>query len=213
MSIGHRILYAVARLLLTVVFRGFFRVRVAGVQHVPREGGLLIVSNHISFADPLLIGYFTPRPVDFMALVELFRLPVLGALTRAVGAFPVDRSRVDHAAAREAVRRLRAGRCVAIFPEGGIRLGPDSVLGGNPRFRPGAGTIGMLGGAAILPVVIRDARKTYAWRNWLRRETLSIRFGRPFCLWAPADLPGQQRRARARETLRDALLKTVELDD
>jgi 1-acyl-sn-glycerol-3-phosphate acyltransferase len=152
-----------------------------------------------------------PRRVDFMAMTELFRHPVTAATMRALGAFPVDRQRRDAGAVREAVRRLRAGRCVGIFPEGGIRLGPESVLGGRPDIRSGAGMIALKSHATILPVILRDTRKPYRWQNWFRRETLSVTFGCPFCLWMPATLDAAQRRDRAREVLRDALVKTVEL--
>lgn len=203
--------YGLVVLLFKIVFFVVFRTRVAGRDRVPHTGGLLIVSNHISFADPPLIAVAMPRPVDFMAMVELFRNPVLGWLTRMLRAFPVDRSRADHGAAREAIRRLRAGHCIVIFPEAGIRLTEKSVLGGDPVFKPGAGLIALLGGAAILPVIVRDTRKPYQWRNWLKRETISITFGYPFCLWMPETLPGEERRQRARGTLREQLLKTVEL--
>lgn len=212
MRIGFYILYyGVGKLLFTIIFRVIFRTRVAGRDRVPRKGGLLIVCNHISLADPPLLGTVTPRPVEFMAMAELFRRPWMAKLFRAVGCFPVDRSRVDHGAVREAIRRLRAGRCVAIFPEGGIRLHEKSVLGGDPVFKPGAASIALLGGAAILPVIVRDTRKPYEWRNWFRRETIRVTFGRPFCLWMPESLSAEQRRQRARETLREQLLKTVEL--
>ena len=89
----------------------------------------------------------------------MFRKPWLARLLRATGCFPVDRSRVDHGAVREAIRRLRAGRCVVIFPEAGIRLTEQSVLGGDPVFKPGAGSIALLGEAPILPVIVRDTRK------------------------------------------------------
>jgi 1-acyl-sn-glycerol-3-phosphate acyltransferase len=178
---------------------------------VPRSGGLLIVCNHISFADPPLVAIVTPRPVEFMTMAEMFRRPWSAKLLRIMGCFPVDRGRADHGAAREAIRRLRNGRCVVIFPEAGIRLGDKSVLGGDPVFKPGAGSIALLGGAAILPVIIRDSRKPYQWRNWLRRETMSVTFGHPFCLWAPPGLSSEQRRSVARATLREQLLKTVEL--
>ncbi len=200
-----------ARLLSAIIFFVFFRTRVVGRDRIPCAGGLLTVSNHISFADPPLIATVMPRPVDFMAMAEMFRKPVLGWVSRMLRAFPVDRSRADHGAARESIRRLRAGHCIVIFPEAGIRLTEKSVLGGDPVFKPGAGSIAVLGGAAILPVIVRDTRKPYQWRNWLKRETMSITFGYPFCLWMPETLPGEERRQRARGTLREQLLKTVEL--
>ena len=211
--------YGVGKFLFTIVFRIIFRTRAVGRDRVPREDGLLVVCNHISFADPPVLGTMMPRPVEFMTMSEMFRKPWLARLLRTAGCFPVDRSRVDHGAVREAIRRLRAGRCVVIFPEAGIRLTKQSVLGGDPVFKPGAGSIALLGEAAILPVIVRDTRKPYVGRNWLpirrgrlQRETLSITFGGPFCLWNPADLAAAERRRRADGILREQLLKTVELD-
>jgi 1-acyl-sn-glycerol-3-phosphate acyltransferase len=160
-----------------------------------------------------------PRPVDFMTMAEMFRKPWMAWPLRTVGCFPVDRSRVDQSAVRESIRRLRAGHCVVIFPEAGIRLTEQSVLGGAPVFKPGAGSIALLGNAAVLPVIVRDTRKPYAARNWLpihrgrlQRETVQITFGCPFCLWSPDGLPAEERRQRADDVLSDQLLKTVELD-
>ena len=218
MRLGFYILYYGFRFLFALIFRGVFRTRIVGRERVPREGGLLLVCNHISLADPPLLGAVMPRPVEFMTMAELFRKPWLAKLLRTIGCFPVDRSRTDSGAAREAIRRLRAGRCLAIFPEAGIRVGEKSVLGGNPEFKPGAGSIALLGEAVILPVIVRDTRKPYSARNWLpfhqgrlRRETMGLTFGYPFCLWNPAGLPSEERRRRTRETLREQLLKTVEL--
>jgi 1-acyl-sn-glycerol-3-phosphate acyltransferase len=193
--------------LFAIVFRLIFSTRITGRDRVPRRGPLLLVSNHISFADPPLLGVACPRQVNFMAMAELFRHPLLAQLVRAVGSFPVDRSRVDHGAVRETVRRLRAGKCVAIFPEGGIRLDDKSVLGGDPRIRPGVETLALLGHATVLPVIIRGSRKPYAWRNWLRRETMSVTFGHPFCLWKQAHAHKQD----YLRLVREQLLKTVEL--
>jgi 1-acyl-sn-glycerol-3-phosphate acyltransferase len=213
MRLGFYLLYyGVGKILLPIVFRVIFRTHIVGRDRVPRRGGLLIVCNHISFADPPLLGVAMPRPVEFMTMVELFRKPWLAKLLRTVGCFPVDRSRIDHGAAREAIRRLRAGRCVVIFPEGGIRHTGQSVLGGDPVFKPGAGSIALLGGAAILPVVVRGTRKVYVGRNWLRRETMGVTFGCPFSLWNPPGLGTEERRRRSRELLREELLKTVELN-
>jgi 1-acyl-sn-glycerol-3-phosphate acyltransferase len=212
MRLGFYILYyGVGKFLFTIIFRVIFRTHIVGRERVPRQGGLLVACNHISFADPPMLGVAVPRPVEFMTMAEMFRKPWMAKLMRTIGSFPVDRSRVDHRAAREAVRRLRAGHCLAIFPEAGIRLGERSVLGGDPVFKPGAGSIALLGGAAILPVIVRDTRKPYNWRNWLRRETMSVTFGYPFCLWSPEGLPAEDRRRCSRETLREHLLKTVEL--
>ncbi len=202
------LLYHSFTLLFTFIFRVIFRTKIVGRERIPRQGGLLLVSNHISFADPPLLGVTLPRQVDFLAMAELFRRPLVARMLRSIGTFPVDRSRVDHAAAREAIRRLRSGRCVAIFPEAGIRLDENSVLGGNPKFRTGVETLALLGEAVVMPVVIRDARKPYEWRNWFRRETIYVTFGHPFCLWKGAHAFS---RDSYLQVVREQLLKTVEL--
>jgi len=207
-----RPVYIFGKVLFSFIFRVIFRTHIAGRDRIPQHGGLLVVCNHISFADPPMVGVAMTRQVDFMAMAELFRKRWLAGLLRKAGTFPVDRRRVDHGAAREAIRRLRAGHCVVIFPEAGIRLGEKSVLGGDPVFKPGAGTIALLGRAAILPVIVRDTRKPYDWRNWFRRATMRVMIGCPFSLWSPAHIADDERRRRARETLREQLLKTVELD-
>jgi len=88
----------------------------------------------------------------------------MARLLRTIGCFPVDRSRVDHGAVREALRRLRAGRCLGIFRKAGSgwRKNPSR---GDPVFKPGAGSIALLGHAAVLPVIVRDTRKPYVGRN------------------------------------------------
>jgi 1-acyl-sn-glycerol-3-phosphate acyltransferase len=201
------LLYQCFRLLFVFIFRIVFRTTIKGRDRIPRTGPLLIVCNHTSFADPPLLGVAIPRQVEFMAMAELFRRPFIAWVIRAIGTFPVDRSRVDHSAVREAIRRLRDGHCVALFPEGGIRSGENSVLGGQPQIRPGVETLALLGGAVVMPVIIRDSRKPYVWRNWFRRETISVTLGHPFCLWKSAHSSRQD----YLHVVRDQLLKTVEL--
>jgi len=220
MSLSFYVLYyGIGKTLFTVIFRLIFRTRIVGRERIPLDAGLLVVCNHISFADPPLLATIMPRPVEFLTMAEMFRKPWMARLLRTIGCFPVDRSRVDQRAVREAIRRLRAGRCIVIFPEGGIRLTKQSVLGGDPVCKPGAGPIALLGGAVVLPVIVRDTRKPYVGRNWLpvhqgkmSRETISITFGQPFCLWNPDSLAGTDRRRHAEDTLREQLLKTVELN-
>ena len=73
----------------------FFRARAYGQHNLPREGGALLLSNHQSFLDPLLVGAGLPRPLTYMARDTLFRNPLFGAWLRLVNAFPVRRGRPD----------------------------------------------------------------------------------------------------------------------
>ncbi|MFA6317958.1 MAG: lysophospholipid acyltransferase family protein [Elusimicrobiota bacterium] len=100
--------------------RTVWRLKVRGLENVPREGPLIVASNHVSLCDgPMLaVALGLDRPVCFLTKEELFRVPVFGWYLSAVGNIPVDRSRGDVSALRAAVERVRAGGCLGMFPEG-----------------------------------------------------------------------------------------------
>jgi len=129
-----------------------------------------------------------------MGMVELFRQPVVAAWLRAVDAFPVDREQMDRAAVRTALGRLRAGHCVGMFPEGGIRDGVRSVIEGAP-IKPGVAGLAQMTNTPIVPCVIMGSDRIYIlprlWRPG-RRVPVWIAFGEP--LSAPA---GERAQARA----------------
>ena len=175
--------YGVAKGLAAPLLRLAFRMQVRGWEHVPRVGGLLIVSNHISVFDPPILGSFIPRPVYWMAMVELFRHRLFGFLAPCMRCIPVDRQKGDSSAVRTAVRHLRAGDCVVIFPEGGVRDGETSALHGNGEFKEGAAIIARLAHVPVLPVVLSGTRAAYDWHNWFfRRPPIRIEFGKPFLM-------------------------------
>ena len=129
--------------------RAYFGVRFEGVQHIPAAGPLLIVPNHVMFADPVLVSIPIRRPVYYMAWDALFRVPGLSWLIRRLRAFPVELESADPKATREAVRLLQAGEAVMIFPEGG--RSPDGRL---QRFKPGAFRLACSLDVPVLPVTI-----------------------------------------------------------
>ncbi|MBM4050939.1 MAG: 1-acyl-sn-glycerol-3-phosphate acyltransferase, partial [Planctomycetes bacterium] len=99
--------YGLSQLLLQWTFVPLFRVRLFGRANVPAEGGVLIVCNHQSFLDPMLIGMALPRPVEFLARKSLFKNPFFGWLIRSVHALPIEREGRDVHAIKDAIRRLR----------------------------------------------------------------------------------------------------------
>jgi hypothetical protein len=113
-------------------------------------------------------------------MAEFFQPPVVGFLLRAVDAFPADRDRADRKTIRTAIDRLKEGRVVGLFPEGGIRDGARSLLEGAP-LRPGASTLAHIAGIPILPCVILGSDRLYSARRWLplRRTPVWIAFGNP----------------------------------
>jgi 1-acyl-sn-glycerol-3-phosphate acyltransferase len=132
--------------------RGLFRIRFEGVEHVPRTGPVVITPNHVSFMDPILVTIPVRRPLHYMALEPFFRVRGLGALMRWARAFPIQEGETDSPAVRRALRVLRQGDPLVIFPEGG--RSPDGRL--RP-FRPGAFRLALATGAPVVPVTIVGA--------------------------------------------------------
>jgi 1-acyl-sn-glycerol-3-phosphate acyltransferase len=159
---------AVVRLALTVGAR----VQVDGRARIPRDGALLVVTNHTSVLDPVVLAASFPRPVMFMAKAELFRVPIFGRLLRAAGIIPVRRGRPDRAALQEALAVLRHGGVLAMFPEG--TRSADGVL---QTVHAGAGLLAVRSAAPVLPVAIMGTERLHRARRWLTRPRIAVRVG------------------------------------
>jgi len=122
-----RPLYALARVVLALFLRLYFRVRIFGGEHIPRQGAAIIAPNHKDFWDAFFIALATRRPVRFMTASETLRGVHSGLLVR-LGAFPVKRGESDQEAVETARVILRQGGLLAVFPEGTTIAAAD-VLG------------------------------------------------------------------------------------
>lgn len=129
--------------------RVYWRIRLEGTEHIPSDGPLIIVPNHVTYADPVLVCIPLRFAVHFMAWDALFRIPGFSWLIRRLRAFPVQIDSADPRSTREAVRLLQSGQAVMIFPEGGRT--PDGRL---QRFRPGAFRLACSLKVPVLPVTI-----------------------------------------------------------
>src|SRR6266404_3449024 len=165
----HSIANRAASLFMKLLFGYSSRVHVVGSENVSRAGGFLLASNHISHFDPFIISSVVRRKIDWMAMAEFFPHPLLGHFLRAVDAFPADRHRADRKTIRTAIERLKDGRIVGVFPEGGIRDGAHSLLEGAP-LRAGASTLADIAGVPILPCVIigRVRRSHFAFSRFAK---------------------------------------------
>ncbi|HYM71038.1 MAG TPA: lysophospholipid acyltransferase family protein, partial [bacterium] len=141
--------YRLSRAIIRVVLRWWFRFRVDGREHEPATGPLIVVSNHRSDLDPLVVGSALRRRVTFMAKQELFRVPVLRWWIAACGAFPVRRGAADRQALRTALKILADGGVLVMFPEGTRAIGREL----RPP-EPGAALLALRSGAALLPVAL-----------------------------------------------------------
>jgi 1-acyl-sn-glycerol-3-phosphate acyltransferase len=172
--------YRAGKLLVRLLFGCVTCVRVLRRKNANQTGGFLLAANHISHFDPFIISLVIRRKVDWMAMAEFFQPPILGFLLRSVDAFPADRDRADRKTIRTAIERLKEGRIVGVFPEGGIRDGARSLLEGAP-LRPGASTLAHIAGVPILPCVILGSDRLYSAKRWLplSRTPVWIAFGDP----------------------------------
>lgn len=136
--------------------RAYFGVRFEGIHRIPTSGPLIIVPNHVTYADPVLVTIPVRRPVYYMAWNALFEIPGLAWLIRRLRAFPVEIESADPRAAREAARLLQASEAVMIFPEGG--RSPDGRL---QRFKPGAFRLACSLGVPVLPVTITGGHESW----------------------------------------------------
>ena len=96
----------------------FYRCTIIGADKIPKEGGVLICSNHISMHDVVILAAASDRQIRFMAKKELFNVPLVSSLVKALGAFPVDRKNGDVGAIKHTVNIVKNGDVAGIFPQG-----------------------------------------------------------------------------------------------
>lgn len=108
-------IYTFCSTLLRIIYTILFRLEAVGRENIPKEGGVLLCSNHISNFDPPTVGIKIRRQVRFMAKSELFDIPVFGRIIKAVGAFPVKRGGVSKESIKTSLNILRDGEVLGIF--------------------------------------------------------------------------------------------------
>ncbi len=179
-TLYHLVAYHVTRLAAKLLFACVTRICVTGGDETERSGAFILAANHISHFDPPIIATVVRRKVDWMAMAEFFPHPILGRILRAIDCLPTDRHRSERKTIRSVIERLKAGRIVGMFPEGGIRDGAASVLEGAP-LRPGVCALAQIANVPILPCVILGADRLYARTSWrpFRQTPVWILFGQP----------------------------------
>jgi 1-acyl-sn-glycerol-3-phosphate acyltransferase len=168
--------YGFLRILAQPLFCALLRYRAYGRENIPSHGGVLIVSNHQSYIDPLLIGVGLRRQIHGMARQSLFykNLPFRW-LIESLNAFPLKEGGRDSGAIREAIRRLTSGKIVLVFPEGTRTW--DGSIG---ELHSGIGLIAQRSGSPVVPAVIHGAYE--AWprtRKLFRLRPIKVAFGPP----------------------------------
>lgn len=139
------------------IFRFFYRIHVVGSENEPETGTYLVCANHISAVDPIMLTIALHRQVCFMGKKELFKIPGLAQLIRALGAFPVDRKSGDVSAVKHSIQLLKSGKNVGLFPQGTRHPGEDPR---TTTVRNGAAMIAYRAEASVLPMYIHRKNNT-----------------------------------------------------
>lgn len=169
--------------------RIYHRLHVRAPSHLPREGPAILVSNHTSGLDPLLIQAVCSRLIVWMVAQEYVELPVFNGIFRMIEAIPVGRDGRDMAATRQALRALGEGRILGVFPEGRIERSRQLL-----PFQTGAALMAMKTKVPVYPVRLDGSQRGQAMSTvFRRRQTAQIAFGPALRLheeFSPKDLDG-----------------------
>ncbi|WP_166831943.1 lysophospholipid acyltransferase family protein [Thalassoroseus pseudoceratinae] len=161
--------------ILRMFFTLRFRYRARGLENIPDSGGGLVLSNHQSSLDPLLIGLPLSRPVSFLARDTLFPIPVMGHILRKTYVMPINRDAASTATIRTAVGRMKHGFLVGIFPEG--TRSRDGKIG---KIKPGFIALARRSGLPVFPVGIAGANGCMPSGSiWPRQGHIHVVFGEP----------------------------------
>lgn len=162
--------YDFSKIAVRTMSQVLWRARAFGTQNVPRSGPLIVACNHRSYLDPPVMGSFCPRRIRYMAKKELFEIPVLGGMIRALGAYPVDRGGSATAAIKRSLQVLEGGGAIGIFPEG------TRNRDGAVAAQTGVALLASLASAPVVPAYIRGSDRA------LRLGRIDVAFGAPLRL-------------------------------
>ena len=147
-----------------------------GINNIPKAGGFILTSNHVSYIDPVVLGCACNRSLNYMARDTLFKTPLLGAWMRAVRCIPVKRKSADLSALKEAIRRVNNGEGIGLFPEG--TRSQEGKLSDNVE--AGVGFLAAKLSVPVIPAFIAGSEKALPrGTNFLRPTEIKVIFGKP----------------------------------
>lgn len=162
-------MYRLFRVFFRCFFKVLYRYQAYGLENIPRQGPVILCSNHISLLDPPFVGTPLERRVCFMAKAELFKIPIFGWAIRKFGAFPVQRGGVSRASIRHSLQLLLEGKVLGIFPEGSR----SNMRGAGQK---GAASLALRSQATVIPTAIIGQFKLF--------RRMVIAYGEPIDLSA-----------------------------
>ncbi len=186
--------------------RGWFRLQCHGLANVPATGPVLLVSNHQSHLDPVLIGCFVHRPLGYLARATLFK-GFMGPLIRAYDAIPIDREGMGLGGIRATLKRIKQGDAVLLFPEG-----TRTKNGELQPLMPGFLALARRGKATVVPIAISGAFEAMPRGRLLPRPVrIALVGGEPISPEAAAELDDEAFLAEVAKRLTEGLAEAHRL--
>lgn len=174
-SLPKRLWYGLVRFVCRLLATLLFQIRVKGREWIPHDGGVMVLSNHQSHFDPVLIGVACDRRLNYLARESLFYFTPFRWLIQSLDAIPIDREGLGLAGLKETLRRLKRGELVLIFPEG-----TRTHDGEMAPLKPGFSALAKRANVPLLPVAIEGAYQAWPRRQLLPRlATIHVQFGEP----------------------------------
>lgn len=166
-------LYRIFRFIFLIYLKIFNRFQVVGQENIPMEGPVILVSNHVSNWDPLVLGSASTRQVHFLAKESLFKAPVIGWLMKAWGVLPLKRGRGDREAIVKSLEILSNNLILGIFIEGTRnKIHPEKMK--EPQ--PGAAMMTLKSGAPVVPMLLINTHQIFSLKKVVARIGPSLHF-------------------------------------
>lgn len=179
-----KFLIAILRVLIKLIIASVFRIRVTGLDHIPAVGPAILVANHASFLDSIILSVYPQRHIWFMAKNSQYAHPVIRWFLKLARSFPVRRYTTDVQAVRNALRILQNGHIMGVFPEG-----ERNWDGKMMKFKQGTMRLILASGYPVIPVGIRGAYELMPrWTAGIKRVPVAISFGAPIS-FDPVPIP------------------------
>lgn len=167
-------LYWFLRFLSFLILKVFFRLEVKGRENIPKRGGFILAGNHISYLDPVVIGVASSRKLNYLAKAELFCNPFCSWFLSTICVFPIKRNAADLSALKEAMRRVKNGKALVVFPEGSRRS--DSA---SSEPQPGIGFLAAKLNVPLIPAFVKGTEIALPkGAKFLRPTKISVYFGK-----------------------------------
>lgn len=166
--------YSICRELVAICFKIFFRVKAYGTRFIPLRGAFILASNHVSNLDPMVLGVVCPRALNYMGKHTLFSNRISSWLMYHLRVFPVKRNSADFFAVKEAIKRLKEGGALLLFPEGG-----RSSNSGPAEPEPGIGFLALKLNIPVVPAFVKGTEGVLPkGAKMVRPKQISVYFGK-----------------------------------